>query len=841
MALALAVLLFGLRPTMGGSTSEPPSRQSVLKIEEGYVDTGAVLIYCKSFGSGPPLLILHGGPGASHDYFLPHLAPLARRNRLVFIDERGSGKSTKLEDPAAYSVENMVEDAEFVRQSVRPGKINLLGHSCGGVLAQAYALKYQIHLKHLVLCSTFHSTKAMNEIFETMKTGMSPELRQRIDKLEAAGLFGCGKGYEKNRYPSEYMVAAWGEGYFPYLFQGRPDANFDPSAAGNMAWDVYREMWGSHGEFVIDGNLASVEYAERLPSIKVPTLITVGDHDRVCSFPFPRNESVNTGIKAGGITGERAHDFRGSASTVPGGGAGFSVGRTVSNTSMSNWRTGMNLTKPMDSRPPAMKRPVSCPRPRCGSMVSPNWSGVGPVLSLLCWFILLGIETPVGAQAPITGPLAASKNPNHFQDARGNPVILCGSQTWNTLQDWGTGGTVQPPDFDAFVGFLKAHGHNFTLLWRSELPKFSHLPVTATNPPDFTVSPHPWLRTGPGLATDGGLKFDLTKFDPDYFGRLRARVAALNRAGIYAGIYLFTGEFLLRFRSSTDGYPFSGPNNVNGVDDGYRGGTAETGLASVTMTATNAITELQDAYVRKTIETLNDLPNVLWIVSEEAPIKSTWWNSHLIALVRACERTQRHQHPIGYATLESPSDAILYNSDADWVAPWVWVSPTNSCGSGQPSCKVNINDSDHSYFGMWNDTPQKNRNLCPSPRNGIGAKPDPRWDNFRDNLGYLLRYSRRLNLAQVVPRSSLCSIKYCLAQTPAVGAEYLVYAPDGGAFALDVSAMPSTRKLAVEWFNPATGETITEHPIPAGSSARAFRPPFSGDAVLYLVDTEGHR
>jgi hypothetical protein len=137
--------------------------------------------------------------------------------------------------------------------------------------------------------------------------------------------------------------------------------------------------------------------------------------------------------------------------------------------------------------------------------------------------------------------------------------------------------------------------------------------------------------------------------------------------------------------------------------------------------------------------------------------------------------------------------------------------------------------------------PRENRNLCPSPRNGIGAKPDPRWNNFRDNLGHLLRYSRKLNLAQVVPRSSLCSTKYCLAQTPAVGAEYLAYAPDGGAFTLDVSAMPSTRKLAVEWFNPATGETIIEHPIPAGSSARAFRPPFSGDAVLYLVDTEGHR
>jgi proline iminopeptidase len=278
--LALAVSLSGLGQTNAGNGANPRSRSSVLRIEEGYVDAQGVSIYYKSFGSGPPLLILHGGPGASHDYFLPHLVPLARRNRLVFIDERGGGKSPKLENPAEYTVENMVEDAEAVRKALRLGKINLLGHSFGGVLAQAYAFKYQKNLSHLVLCSTFHSTKRFNEVFKAMKAKMAPDLRERIDKLEASGLYGHGKDYEKNRYPAEYMVAAWGEGYFPYLYQNRPDPNFDPSNAFSVAWDVYREMWGSHGEFVVDGNLTSVEYADRLPSIKVPTLITVGDHDQ---------------------------------------------------------------------------------------------------------------------------------------------------------------------------------------------------------------------------------------------------------------------------------------------------------------------------------------------------------------------------------------------------------------------------------------------------------------------------------------------------------------------------------------------------------------------------------
>jgi hypothetical protein len=103
-----------------------------------------------------------------------------------------------------------------------------------------------------------------------------------------------------------------------------------------------------------------------------------------------------------------------------------------------------------------------------------------------------------------------------------------------------------------------------------------------------------------------------------------------------------------------------------------------------------------------------------------------------------------------------------------------------------------------------------------------------------------LRYSRKLNLAKVRPSSSLASTGFCLAQTPPVGAEYLVYAPSGGPFTVNLSAMSGSRILSVEWFNPSTGVVTTGDPIPAGSSSQSFSPPFEGDAVLYLVDTAGH-
>jgi proline iminopeptidase len=276
--------VFGLLITTCAQDSKPTaphgaSASNVYPVQEGFVDSNGVMIYYKTLGRGAPLVIVHGGPGASHDYFLPYLLPLARHNKLIFIDERGSGRSQKLEDPSGYTVENMVEDVETVRQALGLGKISLLGHSYGGALAQAYALKYQANLTHLILGSTWSSTKAINEIFVHMKQNMSPELRERIDKLEAAGLFGHGKDYEKNRYTNDYMIAAWGEGYFPYLYQNRPDPNYDPVDSGKISWELYREMWGEHGEFIIDGNLKSVEYTDRLAAIKVPTLILVGDHD----------------------------------------------------------------------------------------------------------------------------------------------------------------------------------------------------------------------------------------------------------------------------------------------------------------------------------------------------------------------------------------------------------------------------------------------------------------------------------------------------------------------------------------------------------------------------------
>jgi proline iminopeptidase len=277
MKKALGPVLFGLCATISlGAQSSP----AVVLQQEGFIDAHGVMIYYKAIGQGDPLVILHGGPGADHSYFLPWLLPLARSHRIIFIDERGSGQSQRLQDTSLYTVQAMVEDVEDVRLALNLGRISLLGHSYGGVLAQAYALKYQTHLSHLILNSTFPSTRQMNQVLAREKAQMPPDKLKRLNELEAQGLFGKGEAWEQGRYPEEYEKLAWGPGYFPFLFGARPDSTYDPTTDNAPTnWELYRVMWGEHGEFVIDGNLRSVEYVDQLSLIHVPTLVVVGDHD----------------------------------------------------------------------------------------------------------------------------------------------------------------------------------------------------------------------------------------------------------------------------------------------------------------------------------------------------------------------------------------------------------------------------------------------------------------------------------------------------------------------------------------------------------------------------------
>jgi hypothetical protein len=137
------------------------------------------------------------------------------------------------------------------------------------------------------------------------------------------------------------------------------------------------------------------------------------------------------------------------------------------------------------------------------------------------------------------------------------------------------------------------------------------------------------------------------------------------------------------------------------------------------------------------------------------------------------------------------------------------------------------------------------RNLCNggvAPTNGIcpSNSLDLYWEPLRNNLGYATLLSRKLDLPKMSP-SPVASTGWCLADDSATGSEFVVYAPNGGSFTVDLSAQAG-RTLNYQWLDPTTGNYTSIATVTGGNSTQSFTPPWgsSYDAVLYIVDAAGH-
>jgi proline iminopeptidase len=121
-----------------------------------YVVVNGAKLWVVSFGKGDPLVFIPGGPGGNHSG-LRSFDPLSNNFTLVYYDPFGRGKSDTAKSVNEYSLERDIEDLEGLRKAMHFDKINVLGHSYGGVVAQGYAIKYPEHVMHLILANTFHS------------------------------------------------------------------------------------------------------------------------------------------------------------------------------------------------------------------------------------------------------------------------------------------------------------------------------------------------------------------------------------------------------------------------------------------------------------------------------------------------------------------------------------------------------------------------------------------------------------------------------------------------------------------------------------------------------------
>lgn len=443
--------------------------------------------------------------------------------------------------------------------------------------------------------------------------------------------------------------------------------------------------------------------------------------------------------------------------------------------------------------------------------------------------------------APACGPLKVHPtNPRYFTDGAGRAVYLAGSHTWNNFRDRNPGDPPEIFDFPGFLDFQEKFHHNFFRLWAWELPRT----IEQVKGMVWYANIFPWPRVGPGLADDGKPRFDLKQFVPGFFERMKECVAAAQVRGIYVCVMLFDGFGPQLLHRPGDGFPFSGTNNANSINCGSRESQS---------LVDPAVTAVQEAYVKKVIDTVNGLDNVLYEIANEAGVYSKEWQCHMIRFVKQYESSKPHQHPVGITAMyEGGTNQQLFDSPADWV------SPDGTQGYGQPidppvadGRKVVINDTDHSlyFIGLkeigeagqrawaWKNflrganlafmdpylTSWTDRNY---PQ---GNRPDPWWDMIRKSLGYTRLFAERMDLAAMVPRNDLASTNYCLAN-PAK--EYLAYLPEGQTIEVDLSGTKG--QLRVEWFNPITGKSVAASQVEGGKK-QSFNSPFSQDAVLYLV------
>jgi hypothetical protein len=437
-----------------------------------------------------------------------------------------------------------------------------------------------------------------------------------------------------------------------------------------------------------------------------------------------------------------------------------------------------------------------------------------------------------------------STNPRYFS-VGGAIKVLSGFHTWETLVDHGAAYPPSAFDYTAYLDAAAAKGTNFVKLWAME---------SLRDWCDISILFYPpvYERTGPGNAADGRPKVDLTKFNPVYMERLRERAIEAGNRGMYVCVQLFQGWQITQkgYTAGAPGtyHPFNAANNINSID----GDTDNDGQVGETRDISwTAVYDLQKAYVRAVIDAVNDLDHVIYEISNEedevdnaAGHTKVEWQHALIDYIHTYEAGKAKQHPVGM-TVQFPagSDSDLFASNADWISPKdgsVITSVTASDGS-----KVILWDTDHTV-GLTDEHEWTWLAFC----RGCSPLYMDEWDGglygtdkrlltanerIRANLGYILDYAARIDLANATPNGSLSSTGYALAKTSGI-VQILAYQNASGAFTVNLTSFSGT--FTVEWLRTSTGATQAGSDV-SGGAVRTLTPPWASEDVVAFLELTG--
>jgi proline iminopeptidase len=238
---------------------------------EGFVNIMGYDLYYRQFGDpkAGEIVGLHGGPGATHDYLLPLTDLAAHGYRVTLYDQLGCGRSQVPKDTSLFVPEHYVEELEEFRKKMRLDKPHVIGSSWGGMLAIAYALKYQAHMSTMTTVGGLHSVPLTVREMQRMKKALPPDVQKTMELYESAG------EYENPEYIKAVMV--YYRKHLCRIENWPPEVEY---SLDHISKPVYGTMNGPN-EFTIIGNIRYWDVTSQLRKIRIPTLVLGGRYDEV--------------------------------------------------------------------------------------------------------------------------------------------------------------------------------------------------------------------------------------------------------------------------------------------------------------------------------------------------------------------------------------------------------------------------------------------------------------------------------------------------------------------------------------------------------------------------------
>jgi len=246
------------------------------EIDGKYYEVNGAKLWTISFGEGEPLFFIAGGPGGTH-YGLRRFDSLSTTNTLVYYDAFGRGKSDTAKVVTDYTLERDIDDLEGLRKAMGFDKINILGHSYGGVVAQGYAIKYPKNVSHLIIANSFHSYLMWQENCDNSNHEIKenyPEIWEELMKVRMQGAVSCDPVHYKiyDKVPYGFLYAYDPENFKP---RGRKPYPYKRNKK------LYYQMVGRDGDFELTSDIGTFDYRKQLKDLTMPILIYGGRYDRV--------------------------------------------------------------------------------------------------------------------------------------------------------------------------------------------------------------------------------------------------------------------------------------------------------------------------------------------------------------------------------------------------------------------------------------------------------------------------------------------------------------------------------------------------------------------------------